>query len=82
MTVNYVFHARTKHIEIDHHFVREKVAFGSLVTWFVPSHQQVADIFTKPLPRDVFTRLCIKLGVWPSTQPSLRGSIEDNRVNA
>lgn len=43
MTLNHVFHARTKHIEIDYHFVREKVALGSLVTWFVPSHQQVAE---------------------------------------
>lgn len=32
MTVNPVFNARTKHIEIDYHFVREKVALGSLVT--------------------------------------------------
>ncbi|KAK2982256.1 hypothetical protein RJ640_016386 [Escallonia rubra] len=48
MSINPIFHARTKHIEVDYHFVREKVALGSLVTRFVSSNQQLADIFTKP----------------------------------
>ena len=51
MTVNPVFHARTKHIEIDYYFVHEKVALGSLITQFVSSPKQVADLFTKALPR-------------------------------
>ncbi|XP_043694594.1 uncharacterized mitochondrial protein AtMg00810-like [Telopea speciosissima] len=38
MTVNPVLHARMKHIEVDYHFVREKLALGSLVTRFVPSN--------------------------------------------
>ena len=37
MTINPVFHARSKHIEIDYHFVREKVALGALITRYVPS---------------------------------------------
>ncbi|GKU90849.1 hypothetical protein SLEP1_g4793 [Rubroshorea leprosula] len=37
MSINPVFHARTKHIELDYHFVREKEALGSLVTRYVPS---------------------------------------------
>lgn len=63
MTVNPVFHSRTKHIAIDYHFVREKVALGTLTTQFVPSAQQVADIFTKPLSRSHFDELKCKLGL-------------------
>ncbi|KAK2972647.1 hypothetical protein RJ640_003025 [Escallonia rubra] len=82
MSINPVFHARTKHIEVDYHFVREKVALGSLVTRFVSSNQQLADIFTKPLSRDAFQRLRTKLGLCSyMQQPSLRGSNEDLNSN-
>ena len=54
MTINPMFHACTKHIDIDYHFVREKVALGFLITKFVSSEDQVANIFTKALPRRQF----------------------------
>ena len=44
-----MFHARTKHIEVDYHFVRERVSWKLLEVNFVSSGDQVADGFTKPL---------------------------------
>jgi hypothetical protein len=50
-----VFHARTKHVEVDYHFVRERVAQKLLQIKFISSKDQLADIFTKPLSLSLFT---------------------------
>ena len=44
---NPVYHARTKHIEVHHHFVREKVLAGEVDLVYVSTKEQVADVFTK-----------------------------------
>jgi histone deacetylase 1/2 len=56
LSANPVFHARTKHIEIDFHFVREKVALGALEVKFISSSDQLADVFTKHVSLQVLAR--------------------------
>ncbi|KAH9677458.1 retrovirus-related pol polyprotein from transposon RE1 [Citrus sinensis] len=57
------YHSTTKHIELDLHFIREHIAKKELQVSHVPSHEQVADILTKPLAYDQFNYLRSKLNV-------------------
>ena len=63
MTGNPVQHSMTKHISIRYHFIREHVEEGTIELKFVPTDQQLADIFTKPLSEATFTRLVNELGM-------------------
>jgi hypothetical protein len=56
LMANPVFHAHTKHIEIDFYFVRERVASGDLNVRFISTSDQLADMFTKPATRQMLDR--------------------------
>jgi len=71
---NPVFHERTKHIELDCHFVREKLMAGLISLHHVSTTHQLADILTKPLTGVLHRHLIGKLGVCAPT--NLRGVLE------
>jgi hypothetical protein len=54
---NLVMHSKMKHIPIKYHFLQEQVAKKNIRVEYVGTKEQVADIFTKPLPREAFEYL-------------------------
>ncbi|KAM1296793.1 hypothetical protein ACFX2I_023596 [Malus domestica] len=75
---NPVFHSRTKHLEVDYHYVREKVVRKQLFVSYVCSQDQLADIFTKGLSSSRFKFLVSKLPVVPPPV-SLRGDVRQSQ---
>ncbi|XP_068483434.1 secreted RxLR effector protein 161-like [Phaseolus vulgaris] len=63
LQISKIQHSRTKHIEIRHHFIRDHVSSGDCEVKFIETKLQLADIFTKPLPKERFFFLRNELGI-------------------
>ncbi|GKE47133.1 hypothetical protein Tco_1478391 [Tanacetum coccineum] len=74
---NNVQHSRTKHIDVRYHFLKEHVENGIVELYFVRTEYQLADIFTKPLPRERFNILIEKLGMRSMSPKMLKHLTEE-----
>ncbi|GAV63500.1 hypothetical protein CFOL_v3_07018, partial [Cephalotus follicularis] len=60
---NPVHHSRTKHIDIIYHFIKDHIEKGDIELVFVPTEEQVVDIFTKPLDEQTFSKFRLEIGL-------------------
>ncbi|MCO5582252.1 hypothetical protein L7F22_036144 [Adiantum nelumboides] len=63
---NPMFHVCTKHIEVHYHYVRERLLAGEISLAYVPTQDNLIDIFTKALSCENFEAFCKALGLFPS----------------
>ncbi|GJV26943.1 retrovirus-related pol polyprotein from transposon TNT 1-94 [Tanacetum coccineum] len=74
---NNVQHSRAKHIDVRYHFIKERVENEIVELYFVRIEYQLADIFTKPLPRERFNFLIEKLGMRSMSPETLKRLTEE-----
>nr|GEV97283.1 ribonuclease H-like domain, reverse transcriptase, RNA-dependent DNA polymerase [Tanacetum cinerariifolium] len=74
---NYVQHTRAKHIDVRYHFLKKQVENEIVELYFIRTKYQLADIFTKPLPRERFNFLIEKLGMRIMSSETLKSLAEE-----
>ncbi|GJV12548.1 hypothetical protein Tco_1354089 [Tanacetum coccineum] len=72
ISCNPIYHSRTKHIDIQYHFIKEHVEKGTVELYFVGTEYQLADLFTKPLPKERFEYLIHRIGMRCMTPTQLK----------
>ncbi|OQE10054.1 hypothetical protein PENFLA_c097G07305 [Penicillium flavigenum] len=82
LTRNPEFHSRSKHIYVKHHFVREKVEEGLIDTQRVNTKDNLADVFTKALPRSTHEDLVERLNLHSGGGIESESSLEERKENA
>jgi hypothetical protein len=73
---NPVFHSKTKHITVHYHFAREQLESGEINVTYIPTAEQLADFFTKPLNKPLFDRFRAALQIVSSAE-----ALERNLTN-
>ncbi|GKE73684.1 hypothetical protein Tco_1535725, partial [Tanacetum coccineum] len=68
ISCNPVQHSKTKHIDIRYHFIKEHVEKGTVEIYFVGTEYELADLFTKTLPKERFNYLVHRIVIWMRTQ--------------
>nr|GFA95218.1 copia protein [Tanacetum cinerariifolium] len=77
---NNVQHSRSKHIDIRHHIIQDQVERGVVELYFVTTDYQLADIFTKVLPRQRFEFILSRLGMMSMSPTTLKRLQEEERA--
>ena len=67
---NPIQHDRTKHIEVDRHFIKEKLKSGLICTPYVSTQSQLADVLTKGLSGSIFESVVSKMGMENAYSPT------------
>ena len=60
---NLVHHDKTKHVEVDRHFIKEKIDNGTICMTYIPTKEQTADVLTKSSNKPNFEDVVNKLGM-------------------
>ena len=82
LAANPVLHSKSKHFELDLHFVRDHIAKGQVQVSNIPAHAQVTDVLTKPVSSGSFLEFQSKLMIVDYQSLSLRGDVRNTVNNA
>ena len=78
ISCNPVHHSKTKHIKVRYHFIKEHVEEGTVELFFVKTDYQLADLFTKALPKERFGYLVRRIGMRSLTPEELERLLESS----